>query len=309
MVPAASAEIPGAAPAPATVTAESEPIAAAPRPAAPGIPVIEMQPAPVADATPPSPGTPSGAVTPPPAPEVAAGSTPPTPLVPTPPADGIPPLAIPETSAAELEAAAQALEDLFSESAATLAGLDSYRYTTVFSFTGEESGELESGSVEVRGTVASADRQSMTWTELETGEVFSLIRVGDRAWMREGEEWAELPEMVADAVSQGLLIYAPVAGWSLFAEELQAKSTLVGTETVNGIAAAHYASTYSSLPEEWGGDVSSAQGDVWIAEQGFPVRYRLTATMVDDEGVPGTVLWTMELSDVNAPLVVEPPQE
>lgn len=229
--------------------------------------------------------------------------------VPPPPSSQPEPLALSPEVPSDLDAAGQALEDLFSQSAGALAGLTSYRYTTVFSFTGEESGEPETGSIEVRGAVASADRQTMEWKDLETGEQFGLLRVGDKTWMREGDEWNEVPEMVADALSQGLLIYAPVAGWSLFASELEAESTLVGTETVNGIAAKHYTSAYESLPEEWGGDVSSAKGDVWIAEQGFPVRYRLSASMVDDEGTKGTILWTMELSDINAPVLIEAPQE
>lgn len=219
------------------------------------------------------------------------------------------PLVVPEGAQAELEAATQALDDLFAESADVLAGLGSYRYTTTFSFTAKEGGEPESGSIEMHGTVASSERQSLTWKDLETGDEFALTRVGARTWIREGEEWTEVPAMVADAMSQGILVFSPMMGWGAFAEGLQASSNYVGSETVNGISARHYTSTYSEWSESWSGDVTDAKGDVWIAEAGYPVRYRLTANSLDEEGNRGTILWTMELSDVNAPISIEAPQD
>jgi len=218
------------------------------------------------------------------------------------------PLVLPEGAEVELEAAAQALDDLFAESADVLAGLGSYRYTTTFSFTTKEGGEPESGSIEVHGTVASAERQSLTWRDLETGEEFALTRVGARTWIRKGEEWTEVPAMVADALSQGILVFSPMMGWGAFAEGLQASSNYVGSETVNGSAARHYTSTYSEWSESWSADVTDAKGDVWIAEAGYPVRYRLTANSLDEEGNRGTILWTMELSDVNGSITIDAPQ-
>jgi hypothetical protein len=218
------------------------------------------------------------------------------------------PPVLPEGAEVKLEAAAQALDDLFAESADVLAELGSYRYTTTFSFTTKEGGEPESGSIEVHGTVASAERQSLTWKDLETGEEFALTRVGARTWIRKGEEWTEVPAMVADAVSQGILVFSPIMGWGAFAGGLQASSNYVGSETVNGIAARHYTSTYSEWSESWSADVTDAKGDVWIAEAGYPVRYRLTADSLDKEGNRGTILWTMELSDVNGSITIEAPR-
>lgn len=219
----------------------------------------------------------------------------------------IPPFVLSDEDLAQLEAAGEALEELFSQSASAFAGLESYRYRTVFSFTGEESGEAESGSIEVHCAVASADRQTLEWKDLESGEEFAIVRVEARAWMREGDEWAEVPEFVADAMSEGLLIYSPVMGWSLFAEELETTSTFVGEEVVNGIPTKHYTSSYASWPSHEESEVTHAEGDVWIAEAGYPVRYRFAAKVTDSEGESGSVLWTMELSDVNAPITIEAP--
>ena len=48
-------------------------------------------------------------------------------------------------------------------------------------------------------------------------------------------------------------------------------------------------------------------GDVWIAEAGYPVRYHFSATGIDEDGSRGAVTWAMDLTDVNAPLTIEPP--
>jgi len=228
----------------------------------------------------------------------------PAPVMPVPPASA----ALPGGAEDEMEAAAQALDDLFSESADALVGLKSYRYATTFSYTGGEGGVPGAGSIEVRGTVASAERQSMTWKDFESGDEFSLVRVGSKAWLKEDAEWTEVPDMVADAMSQGILVFAPVTGWSGMVDELQSSSTLLGTETVNGVSARHYASTYREWTERWSSDVTEAKGDVWIAEAGYPVRFRLSATSTDEEGNRTTILWNMDLTEVNADLTVEAPQ-
>jgi hypothetical protein len=47
---------------------------------------------------------------------------------------------------------------------------------------------------------------------------------------------------------------------------------------------------------------------VWIAEAGYPVRYRFTARGVDEDGNHRSLLWTMELMDVNVPVSIDAPQ-
>jgi hypothetical protein len=218
------------------------------------------------------------------------------------------PLVLPEGAEAELEVADQALGDVFAESVEALAGLQSYRYTTTFSSTSKEGGEPQSGSIEVRGAVASPERQSMTWKDLESGGEFSLIRVGTRAWLLENAEWTELPTMVADAVSQGILVYFLTVGWDTFAEEMQTTSTYAGLETVSNIPAQHYTSTYLGWSSSRRDEVTDAAGDVWIAEDGYPIRYRFAAKTTREDGSRGTILWTMELSDVNSAVTIEAPQ-
>jgi hypothetical protein len=94
----------------------------------------------------------------------------------------------------------------------------------------------------------------------------------------------------------------------LFAKDLESASTLLGAETVNGVVANRYRSTYSERSAAWGEDVVRVEGEVWVTETDLPVKYRLVATTQDEEGNEGTIYWTMDLSDVNTPIVVEPPQ-
>ena len=218
------------------------------------------------------------------------------------------PLVLPEGAEAGLEGAAAALDDRFSASSDALAGLQTYRYTTVFSFTGETDGKPESGSVEVHGAVAGPDRQQVTWKDLETGEEFGVVRVGDQAWMLDGEKWSPVPAMIADVMSQAILVFAPSTSWDVLAEGVGTASTYVGTETVNGISARHYTSTYQGWSQAWEGEVDDASGDVWIAESGYPVRYRFAAKGTNEDESKGSALWTMDLSDVNGPITIEAPQ-
>jgi hypothetical protein len=219
------------------------------------------------------------------------------------------PLVLPKGAEAGLEAASAALDDLFASSSDALAGLASYRYTTVFSFTGGTDGNPESASVEVHGAVAGPDRQQVTWKNLETGEEFGVVRLGDQAWMLEGETWTPVPAMVADVMSQVVLVFAPSMSWDALAEGMGTASTYVGTETVKGISTRHYTSTYQGWSQAWEGEVDDASGDVWIAESGYPVRYRFAATGTNEDGSKGTALWTMELSDVNGSITIEAPQD
>jgi hypothetical protein len=198
-------------------------------------------------------------------------------------------------------------DDPFAQSANVLAGLQSYRYVTVFSFTGEVDGEPESGSIEMRGAVAGLDRQMATWKDLESGQEFGIIRIGDEAWMQEGETWTSVPTMVADLMAQAVLVFAPSASWEELAEGVGTTATYVGTETVNGIPARHYTSTYTNWMQAEDINVEDASGDIWMAEAGYPVRYRFTAKGVDEEGYKGSALWTMELSDVNGAVTIDAP--
>ncbi len=196
---------------------------------------------------------------------------------------------------------------VFSGASTALASLSSYRFVTSFVFTGEQDGEVESGSIELSGSIMDADHKHFTWRDLAEGDAFQIIQLEDQAWLYQEEAWEAVPTMVADAMSQAVLIFAPSVVWDGLFGTLESDASFVGRETVDGIAALHYTSTYHQWAGYWEGELLDASGDVWIAEAGYPLRYDFRATGVDENGDRGSVSWTMELSDVNADIVIEPP--
>jgi len=219
------------------------------------------------------------------------------------------PVAEPEP-AAEVqtdETASLPPEGAFSDAASALAELNSYRYSTLFTFVGEEDGEIEAGSIEMLGVVAGPDQKHLVWMNLEDEERFEVIQLGNQAWVFADDEWDEVPVLVAEAMSQAVLIYAPSIAWGGIFGELEPTATYVGVETVNGVSAHHYASTYEQWGGYWPGELENASGDVWIAEAGYPVKYHFSATGINEDGDSGTVTWRMDLADVNTEITIEPP--
>ena len=198
-------------------------------------------------------------------------------------------------------------DGIFSGATAALDALTSYRFTTVFLFTGEEDGEAESGSIELSGEIMDAQHKHFVWRNLEDGEHFEIIQLENEAWVYDDEEWESVPLLVADAMSQAVLVFAPSVVWGGLFGGLETQSTYVGSETIDGVLAHHYTSTYQQWAGYWQGELLDATGDVWIADAGYPVRYNFTATGIDEDGGRGSVSWTMELTDVGADIVIEPP--
>jgi len=198
-------------------------------------------------------------------------------------------------------------EGIFAGAAAALEALESYRFTTSFLFTGEEDGEVESGSIELSGEIMDAEHKHFVWRNLDDGEQFEIIQIADGAWIYDDGEWDSVPALVADAMSQAVLVFAPSVAWGGLFGGLETQSTYVGLETIDGVLAHHYTSTYQQWAGYWQGELLDATGDVWIAEAGYPIRYDFTATGIDEDGDRGSISWTMELTDVGENIVIEPP--
>ena len=199
------------------------------------------------------------------------------------------------------------LEGVLSRSTGALDSLESYRYTTRIKHEGTDGDEMDAGSIEIIGEYASPDREHVIWTDLATGEGFEIICIGDSAWMYEDEEWIEVPQMAVESIMQVVFLFAPIYAWEGMAGELEAGSNFVGKEVVNGVATLHYSSDYAGWEESFQGDLQEASGEIWIAEEGFPVRTIFTASSVDEDGNQGSIEWQMDLTDVNQPISIEPP--
>ena len=198
------------------------------------------------------------------------------------------------------------LQGIFEGAGAALANLESYRYTTTFVYAGVDNGEVEEGSIELQGAVAGNQRH-LRWIDLSTGDSFEIIRIEEQAWMQTEGTWQEVPVMAAEAMSSAILVLAPAFSWETLTTGLPSSSTRVGPEPVNGIPATHYTSTFQEWGDRFDAELVHTQGDVWIADAGYPIKYAFTASGIDEDGDPGTLTWTMELRDVDGDIVIEPP--
>lgn len=228
-------------------------------------------------------------------PETAVTTTPAPPQPTTPPSETPPSEEAPATA------------DLFAGSCDALAGLESYRYS-VLVMNEEEVAGTQSFSLE--GRVQGGDNHHLVWTALETQETFEVIRIGDKAWVKDAEEgeWEEIPQLVADGLTESIFVFAPLPSWNNLRPMLSATAEYVDQETIAGVASSHYSCDFTGWIEgAFEEGISESSSDVWIAEDGFPVKYAFTATGPDAEGNQGSVEWTMELKDVNQPISIEPP--
>jgi len=198
-------------------------------------------------------------------------------------------------------------EGIFAGATAALEALETYRFSTTFLFTGQEDGGIESGSIELTGEILGAESKHFEWRDLGNGDHFEIIQLGSDAWIYDEDGWKSVPVLVADALSQTVLVFAPSVAWGGMFGGLETNSTYVGPVTISDIPAHHYTASYQQWAGAWEGEVLDATGDVWIAEAGYPLRYKFTATGIDDDGGRGSVSWTMELTDVDGDIVIEPP--
>lgn len=198
-------------------------------------------------------------------------------------------------------------EEVFTGSYEALKSLKSYRYLGLFKFESKETAEITRGSIEIEGEYVAPNKEHAIWTDLSSGEVFEVIRIGDKAWIKQAGQWMEMPAEYAENIMQMVFIFGPLHSWDNLYTGLPGTSNLVGREVVNGIACLHYSSSYKGWGVLFGGGIAEAKGDIWIAEEGFPVKYIFEASGTDTEGNQGSIEWSMDLRDVNQPISIEPP--
>ena len=200
-------------------------------------------------------------------------------------------------------------EEVFTGSSEALKSLKSYRYLSLFKFESKETAEITRGSIEIEGEYVAPDKEHAVWTDLSSGEGFEAIRIGDKGWiwMKQAGQLMEMPAEYAETLMQVVLMFGPLHSWGTIYTGLPGTSNLVGREVVNGIPCLHYTSNYKGWGVLFGGEIAEAKGDIWIAEEGFPVKYIFEASGTDPEGNQGSIEWSMELRDVNQPISIEPP--
>ena len=186
--------------------------------------------------------------------------------------------------------------------------LNAYKSTFNMSFDGTEDGQAK------KWTVTTAEEFSKdppakhtvfntTGTGSEDSK-FEVIEVGGKSYTIFGDTCASSETNAAPTASQAFTPSSVIG-------DIQG-SQLVGSETVNGVPAQHFKvdlSRFSTL-----GLYSDATSDVWVAAPGgYVVKYTFEATGKDaffgaGTNTEGTIHWEYEVSNVNQPIDVAPPE-
>ncbi|MDY7078151.1 MAG: hypothetical protein SXV54_14645 [Chloroflexota bacterium] len=195
--------------------------------------------------------------------------------------------------------------------------LDSYRLQMTWR------GENEDGSESYVMTITEAwvkepPARHLVMSGAESGSeaipFVEMIIINDMTWMKMGDTWMQMGAGEGEDVSaawEGLM--TDVGDW-----------TLVGEETVNGVNCKHYTSGGDVSftvpdPQEGGTITINAQGESWVADQSDlpPVTIRERMQMeggffpMPVPGAPpgetGTIYLEYDVTDINAPITIEPP--
>jgi hypothetical protein len=189
--------------------------------------------------------------------------------------------------------------------------LDSYRASVSWSMETDD-GTAESFTME---QAAVRDPKARHFSMTSEDGSFEMIQIEDQVWMGFGDDWMQTSAGDDDMGGFGDFLTTS-DDWVSDLEE--GKYTYMGRETVSGFRTRHYR---ADNPGNWatlfGGDadspdeVETAVADIWIADEAglpaFIVRFTLVMTGTFD-GERGSVTMQQEVTEVNQPITIEPPE-
>ena len=200
---------------------------------------------------------------------------------------------------------------------AGLAALNRYKSKFTMTFSGkDDQGRPASGTWTMEEDLTReplAQRTAMSSTSQLEGEAgqfgsFEVITIGDMSyWITKEADGVESCSSMSsgEATNPQEGVFAP----DMMGEISDAK--YLGTETVNGVRAKHYAWQEDSLPV-WG--FSGVKGDVWMATDGeYVVKYVAEASgkgmIFGSSQEEGTVRFEYDLTEINGAFAIEAPAE
>ena len=198
-------------------------------------------------------------------------------------------------------------------STADLGGLNSYRATLTYR-TEYEDGTIEEGSIFVEETRDPQAYHMIITDNSEDGGTMEMISIGQDQWINIDGEWmySQVPPEEIEPFG-GALILDPE---EIFTEVSKEDYEYVGKEKINGIQTKHYHFELDPADAAEMGDMSEAEegtADIWIANESdlpeFPVKMLIVTKGKMDDGTIATTTIEMEITDVNAPIKIEPPAD
>jgi hypothetical protein len=212
----------------------------------------------------------------------------------------------PAGQATEAPVATSGEEGMPAISPDALSGLNSYRFRLVWQWQ-TDAGEAQEMRMEGEETRDPSAQHYIIQTADGTME---WIRIGDTQWTNFGSGWMQSQQEPEET-------FGDLLGTDNFSDiTSSSQSQFVGGETVNGLRTQHYRLELS--PAEIAaiaqGEVTDVHSEVWIADESglpaFVVRYQMgwTGNVPSGEGQTGTVEWTYDIYDVNAPITITAPE-
>lgn len=192
---------------------------------------------------------------------------------------------------------------------------DSYRTTTVVTWT-PESGELTLIEALVEATIARGlagvgrEATQHTVITLTQGDLqpqrLEFVSRGEQTFNRTDGQWSEVSVAPTDLLDQVGWVGNPAI---LLAED--AMGELVGTETMDGMELWHYRYPFEELVEEQRfAEFEDAELDVWVsAEHNIIWRMELNATGIGPEEGTGELVLLSTVESVDEPVAFELPPE
>ncbi|RLC79492.1 MAG: hypothetical protein DRI61_07790, partial [Chloroflexi bacterium] len=207
------------------------------------------------------------------------------------------PTPTPEEEVPELESITSGLDKL-----------DSYRINWNMSFEGkDEEGNPVQWTLQWQEEYTKeppARRITMQGSGLgmeETGSI-QLIQIEDKTYMIIPGQGCLTTEAAEEDVFKELITPDEFGGIS--------GGQFVGVETINGVKAKHYSFDEKALG--MGLEFVRAKGDIWVAPEGYVIKYVLEAEGKEEvfgKGAEGKLRWDYEVVDINEPFTIEVPEE
>jgi len=193
----------------------------------------------------------------------------------------------------------------FTDTAAGLTDLSSYKSTLALTFNGSEAGQSRHWSkAYVMLAVQQPSAHQLTIeTTGDNPDLVLMAEVDGAAYERRAENGCTATEVEEGNLLSERLEPAGFLNGVIGAEE-------AGNETVNNVAANHYTFDERAFGQE---ENARSTGEMWVASDGgYILKYLLTTEGNSDyfgEEIEGTLTWDYQLTDINQPVSITLPDD
>ena len=167
------------------------------------------------------------------------------------------------------------------------------------------------GDIKIKGAYVRPDQTEVTMTMF--GQEMGYVQIGTKAWEKTGGSW-----QATTASDSGFDFSSPTEMFSDLLPTEVLKGAKTSKEKVNGVNTTHYAfdkkaieKLLAEVPDASGvefKDISEANLDVWLTDEGIPVRLQMVLNGKDAQGQKMGIRLEMNITDINSSAIkIKPP--